>query len=239
MIKSMDNSPTSSPQPTSQQPYAPPTPPPLSPQQPELSQTQQPEKHSRFDQFKPFATIVIFIAGIILAAALINQFIFQSYYVDGTSMTPTLQNNDRLIIDKVERTAAHLQGKPYIPERGQIIVLDSSLVDQVGHSEQLIKRVIGLPGERVVIGTDGVVRVVNTDNPGGFNVNESLGLDLQPTYVETPLDVTVPEGSVFVMGDNRGPGGSFDSRAFGPIASENIEGRLFARIFPFNNTEIY
>lgn len=183
--------------------------------------------------------VVLFITGIVVAATLINQFIFQSYYVDGTSMTPTLQNNDRLIIDKVERTAAHASGHAYIPKRGQIVVLDSSLVDQLGHSEQLIKRVIGLPGDRVVIGSDGVVTIINKEHPDGFDVNKSLGLSLEATYVDSPIDITVPENQVFVMGDNRGPGGSYDSRAFGPVDTKEVQGRLFARIFPFTTAGIF
>ncbi len=188
---------------------------------------------------RAFASVAIFVVGIIVAATLINQFIFQSYYVDGTSMTPTLQNNDRLIIDKVERSLATVGGGHYIPKRGQIVVLDSSLVDQTGHSEQLIKRIIGLPGDEVMIGSDGMVTIKNKAHPAGFNVNDSLGLKLEPAYVDTPLDMSVPSNEVFVMGDNRGPGGSFDSRTFGPIDTSKIQGRLLARIFPVNKSGFF
>jgi signal peptidase I len=193
----------------------------------------------RFAGVRAFVAIFAFVIGIILAAALINQFIFQSYYVDGTSMTPTLHNNDRLVIDKVERTVALAEGKHYIPKRGQIVVLDSSLVDQTGRDEQLIKRVIGLPGDTISIGSDGVVTIKNKDNPNGFDVNKSLGLNLAPAYVDTPMTITVPANDVFVMGDNRGPGGSFDSRSFGPVDSSKIQGRLLARIFPLNQTKFF
>ncbi|HVI69205.1 MAG TPA: signal peptidase I, partial [Magnetospirillaceae bacterium] len=102
-------------------------------------------------RIKGIASFLFFTAGIFIAAFLINQFIFQSYYVEGTSMTPTLQNNDRLIISKVERSLAVVQGQPYIPQRGQIVVLDSSIVGINGQKEQLIKRVIGLPGDHIHI----------------------------------------------------------------------------------------
>ncbi len=183
-------------------------------------------------------SIVLFIVGIVVAATLINQFIFQSYYVDGTSMTPTLQNNDRLIIDKVEKTFTGLRGQHYIPKRGQIVVLDSSLVDQYGHSEQLIKRVIGLPGETITI-SGGMVTVKNSQHPEGFNVDDSLGLKLEPTYANSNVEVKVPDNQVFVLGDNRGAGGSFDSRAFGALDSSKIQGRLLARIFPLNKTGFF
>jgi signal peptidase I len=235
--------------PTSSQPEQRPTPPAPSETTAPTPQPQQPlaatpptpavAPKRRFTGAKAFLSVLAFVVGIIIAATLINQFIFQSYYVDGTSMTPTLHNNDRLIIDKVERTVALAQGKHYIPQRGQIVVLDSSLVDQSGHNEQLIKRVIGLPGDTISIGTDGIVTVINKDHPNGFNVNESLGLHLDPTYTDEPTSVTVPDGQIFVMGDNRGPGGSFDSRSFGPVDTNKIEGRLIARIFPLNQTKFF
>jgi signal peptidase I len=189
---------------------------------------------------KAFLSVLAFIGGVIIAAAIINQFVFQSYYVDGTSMVPTLHNNDRLIIDKVERTFAHAGGKKYIPQRGQIVVLDSSLVDQSGHNEQLIKRVIGLPGETININMDGVITIRNKEHPEGFNPNETLGLtNLAPAAVDSVINLTIPDNQVFVMGDNRAPGGSFDSRAFGPVDSDKIQGRLLARIFPLDQTKLY
>lgn len=225
------------------QPNPAPTPPP--PQayvpQPPVTPTPPPreEKKRRFAGVRSFASVLAFVGGVILAATLINQFIFQSYYVDGTSMTPTLSNNDRLIIDKVERSFALLGGRHYIPQRGQIVVLDSSLVDQTGHSEQLIKRVIALPGETIDITSEGVVTIRNTEHPEGFDPDKELGLNLATTYVDARVSITIPDNQVFVMGDNREPGGSYDSRSFGPVSSDKIQGRLIARIFPLNNTKIY
>lgn len=226
-----------------QPPVAPalqPEPPAPAPSHPPSQPPSAPTSPKRFGGVRAFLSVFAFIAGIIIAATLINQFIFQSYYVDGTSMTPTLSNNDRLIIDKVERTLSMAGGRHYIPQRGQIVVLDSSLVDQTGHNEQLIKRVIGLPGETISITQEGVVTIRNHDNPNGFNANDALGLsDLAPTYVEAPLTITIPDNEVFVMGDNRAPGGSFDSRSFGPVDTNKIQGRLLARIFPLNKTRIF
>ncbi len=236
MILAMEGSDTPTP------PAAPPASKPL-PESPVGSDQQSPiapiTSDSRRSGIWAFSSIILFVAGVIVAATLINQFVFQSYYVDGTSMTPTLQNNDRLIIDKVERSVARAQSRAYVPTRGQIVVLDSSLIDQSGHNEQLIKRVIGLPGEHIIIGSDGAVMIKNKDNPNGFNANDALGLHLAPAYVDTPIDLVIPSNEVFVMGDNRGPGGSFDSRSFGPIDTSKIEGRLLARIFPLNRTGFF
>ncbi len=154
-------------------------------------------------------------------------------------MTPTLQNNDRLIISKVERTLAMVQGHPYIPERGQIVVLDSSIVGLNGQKEQLIKRVVGLPGEHIHIEA-GTVLISNGQNPNGFDVTKELGLtNLQATYADGIIDLTVPQGQVYVMGDNREQGGSYDSRAFGPIDGDKIQGRLWARILPIEKAQLF
>jgi signal peptidase I len=196
------------------------------------------EHNQNIHRLKSFASFLIFIAGVVVAAFLINTYIFQSYYVDGTSMTPTLQNDDRLIIDKVERTFSGVQGKPYIPQRGQIVVLDSSIVGINGRDEQLIKRVIGLPGDTVII-KDGAVTIKNAANPNGFDVNDKLGLKLQPTFIDSPLEITIQDGQVFVMGDNRVENGSYDSRAFGPIDAKKIVGRLWARILPLDKAQVF
>lgn len=190
-------------------------------------------------RLKSLLSFLIFTAAIFVAAFLINQFIFQSYYVEGTSMTPTLQNNDRLIISKVERTLAAIQGKPYIPERGQIVVLDSSIVGLNGQKEQLIKRVIGLPGDHIHIDA-GVVTITNSQHPDGYDVTQALGLtNLHSTYSDSPIDLTVPNNQVYVMGDNREQGGSYDSRSFGPIDGDKIQGRLWARILPFDHAQLF
>jgi signal peptidase I len=195
-------------------------------------------KRSITGTIKGFLSFVSFIATVVIAALLINQFVFQSYYVDGTSMTPALQNDDRLIIEKVSKTLAGVQGKAYVPNRGDIIVLDSAVIEELGHNEQLIKRVIGLPGETVVV-NEGVVTIKNQQQPQGFNADSQLGLIVEPTYTTARLQVTVPEGSVFVLGDNRAMNGSFDSRSFGPISLDKIEGRLSLRIFPFDRIQTY
>lgn len=201
--------------------------------------TQRINKGTAKNWFKTGLSITGFIAAIFVAAFLINQFIFQSYYVEGTSMTPTLQNNDRLIISKVERTLAAVQGKPYIPERGQIVVLDSSIVGLNGQKEQLIKRAIGLPGDHVHI-EGGNVIISNSQHPNGYDVTKDLGLtNLQPTYVDSTVDLTVPNGQVFVMGDNREQGGSYDSRVFGPIDGDKIQGRLWGRILPLDKAQLF
>lgn len=207
---------------------------------PELMQTaaKNDRKRTIVNSIRGFVSFAIFVATVVIAALLINQFIFQSYYVDGTSMTPTLQNNDRLIIDKTGKTIAGIEGKAYVPNRGDVVILGSSIMDQYGHDEQLIKRVIGLPGETIDI-QDGIVTIKNAAHPNGFNADQELGLHLAATYSDGSLEVKIPDNSVFVMGDNRIQNGSFDSRAFGSVPTTKVQGRLALRIFPFNQIRTF
>ena len=167
-------------------------------------------------------------------AILLTAFVFQSYQVDGQSMETTLQHNDRLIVWKIPRTWARLTNHPYIPQRGDVVVFTEPQLAQYGQDpgKQLIKRVIGLPGDRVVI-KNSIVTVYNEAFPNGFNPDESLpyGNVIGNTTHET--DVTVKEGSVFVLGDNRN--NSLDSRNFGPIETGNIVGKLILRLIPLDN----
>ncbi|MDB5186193.1 MAG: signal peptidase [Candidatus Saccharibacteria bacterium] len=183
------------------------------------------------------STVLVLIAAPVIALLLIN-FVFQSYEVDGPSMETTLSNKDRLIVWKVPRTIARITDNHYIPARGDIIVfVKKGLFDQNGAGDkQLIKRVIGVPGDRVVV-RDGIVTVYNAENPNGLNP------DLNPEYASVikttngNVDITVPEGELFVCGDNRV--NSLDSRVFGTIPSNDVVGKLVARIFPLNKAETF
>ncbi|MBI3624391.1 signal peptidase I [Candidatus Saccharibacteria bacterium] len=183
------------------------------------------------------STILILIAAPLVALVLIG-YVFQSYEVDGPSMETTLYNHDRLIVDKIPRTLARLTGHAYIPKRGDIIIFVKRGLFEFGSADnkQLIKRVIGLPGERVVV-TNGVLTVYNNQHPKGFQP------DLDPRYSSmiktTPgsVDLTVGKDEVFVCGDNRT--NSLDSRYFGTIPVGNIVGKLAFRIFPINKAESF
>lgn len=181
-------------------------------------------------------SIVSTIAIIILAplvALMLTAFVFQSYEVDGQSMETTLQNSDRLIVLKVPRTIAKITGHAYIPNRGDVVIFNEQDTLDFGSPQrkQLVKRVIGLPGERVVV-KNGVLTVYNAQNPNGFQPDKTLPYGKVIVTTNGNLDVTVPTGDVFVCGDNRL--NSLDSRIFGPISVSQIVGKLEVRIFPFN-----
>ncbi len=166
----------------------------------------------------------------LLVALALQRFVFQSYQVFGQSMEPTLSQGDYLIISKVGPTWAGLRNHYFVPERGDIVVVDNPLEDN-----RLIKRVIGLPGERITVG-DGQVRVFNRENREGFDPYQKLGL--KPTNASGQLSLVVPERHVFLIGDNRESGGSLDSRNdLGPVPAEDILGKLVLRLWPFSKVD--
>lgn len=183
------------------------------------------------------STILILALAPLVAWAMIT-FVFQSYEVDGQSMENTLYDNDRLIVLKLGKTIARASNKDYVPKRGEIIIfVKKGLSDYNGdRDKQLIKRVVGVPGDRVVV-KNGSITVYNDEYPDGFNPDA----DLEPDTVVGPttgnVDIVVGDGEVFVAGDNRG--NSLDSRTFGTIRSEEIVGKLAFRLLPISRAEAY
>jgi signal peptidase I len=180
-------------------------------------------------------TIGIFVAAA-LVAFLIITFVFRSYQVDGPSMENTLQNNDKLIIWKVPRTLASITHHAYIPDRGDIIVFNETGLAQFGqtNSKQLIKRVIGLPGDRVTI-QNGDYVIYNKAHPNGFDPDKTLPYGKNIPVTSGNVNVTLGPDQIFVSGDNRPD--SLDSRAFGPINANQIVGKLILRVFPIGNAK--
>jgi signal peptidase I len=186
---------------------------------------------------KALSTILIVLAAPLIAWLLIN-FIFQPYGVDGPSMQTTLYDQDRLIIWKVKRTWARITNHAYIPNRGDVIVFKLKGEYEPGTSKekQLIKRVIGLPGERVVVKNNEVM-VYNQANPNGFNPDKTLPYGSVIKETTHDVDITVEANEVFVLGDNRA--NSEDSRRLGPIPADDIIGKLVLRILPLKEAEVF
>lgn len=206
------------------------SPPPTDPIQPSTGEynTPVPYKRPSHSSLKGFFSLVQLIVGAFLLAFVINRVVFQPYEVFGHSMMPTLSEGDRLIINKLGKSFASVRNQDYIPKRGEIIVFHNPNNENI----QLVKRVVGLPGERVVV-RDGELSVYTADQPNGFNYDDFFGLDLLPTVGE--VDLVVPDGEIFVVGDNRGQGGSLDSRnELGTVPFDEIVGNLTFRIFPLS-----
>ncbi len=180
-----------------------------------------------------FWGFINWVAAPLLIVFILHNFVFQAYHVDGSSMTPTSHTADYMIISKVENTIANITNKPYIPRRHQVVVFsypnDPSLI--------FIKRATALPGERVVV-KNGTITVYNSEHPEGFSPDDD-SFERSATYTEGDLDEVVPEGSIFVVGDNRLPSGSYDSREWGMLPSKNIIGNSVIRLLPLDGFRFF
>jgi signal peptidase I len=147
------------------------------------------------------------------------SFAVQTVHVEGLSMFATLDDNDYLIANKIDY-------RLHSPQRGDIIILRPP----TDNSKDFIKRVIALPGERLLI-SGGVVYI------NGHKLDEPYLPEAWVSYANWspggPDGTIVPPNQYFVMGDNRNR--SQDSRIFGFIGRDRIDGRAWFRIWPLNN----
>lgn len=155
----------------------------------------------------------------------IRHFLIQPFYVKGASMEPNFYDHEYLIIDEISYRFNE-------PKRGDIVVFRYPRNPQ----EFFIKRVIGLPGEKINL-KDGDIYVANKENPNGIKLEEpylSAGLK---TYSMTVESVSLEGDEYYVLGDNRNS--SKDSRSFGPVKKSFIVGRVLLRGWPFNRATIF
>ena len=188
--------------------------------------------------FKDALSIAFFVICVIIGTIIINTFVFRSFSVIGPSMETTLYTNDRLIVNRLPVTWAALQNKRYIPERGDIIVFKNPHYSRGTEDEFIVKRVIGLPGERVVL-NNGSYTVYNDSHPKGFNPDDfNNGEPGSPT--SGSVDQIVPENEIFVSGDHRVGQYSYDSRnGLGTIPTYDIVGPVGLRIYPFDKMRTF
>jgi signal peptidase I len=163
---------------------------------------------------------VVIIAGALIVAVVVKTFLIQAFYIPSGSMLPTLQEQDRVLVNKLSYDLHPVH-------RGDIIVFKGP-EQAAGQVKDLIKRVIGLPGDTVE-SREGVMYV---------NGNPTKEDYLGPGITTGPLEPQkIPPGHYWVMGDNRG--NSKDSRFFGPIAKNLIIGRAFVRVWPLNHFHFF
>lgn len=171
--------------------------------------------------------VVVAIAGIATVFILFN-FIASPFIVNGISMQPTFHTGNIVIVWKLPQTWAAITGTQYIPSRGDIVVLSKTPV----LGEQLIKRVIGLPNETITINDS--FTLYNSDNKNGLSITKSFPWEAGLQKPVGNVSATTGPGQIFVMGDNREPGASIDSRSsLGSINSKTIIGKVVLRIYPF------
>ena len=162
--------------------------------------------------------VIILVA--VLAALGLRAFVVQPYFIPSGSMEPTLQINDKVLVNKLSYDFHSVH-------RGDIIVFKKPPNDTSEGVKDLIKRVIGLPGETIWSGPNGEIFV------NGQLIKQPWLTAQAQTDPGPPVPKTViPKGDYFVMGDNRGD--SSDSRVFGPISGHLIVGRAFLRVWPLS-----
>ena len=162
------------------------------------------------------------ILAIILST--IIMYFFKPIIICQTSMYPTLKDRDYVIISRQAYDMLET------PRRGDIIVFQTDLDDEDGKDKNLVKRIIGLPGDIIEI------------DEGEVYLNGEL---LEEPYLNEPLmsgdmkEMIVPDGMFFCMGDNRGV--SQDSRddVIGCISKGDVLGRVVIRIYPFNTASFF
>ena len=179
------------------------------------------------------------VASIVVIAFILIFFftfyILQPYEVNGESMQPTLHGGDRLFILRTGKIFSDLLGTDYIPQRGEIVVFQSKV-----KKEKWIKRIVGLPEERIVI-KENRITIYNDEFPEGFEpiLNLDLPLDAFPPN-EAVVDRIIKKGEVFVVGDNRLPGKSSDSRGkLGNVSLDDIDGTVLIRIIPLSKLRLF
>lgn len=151
---------------------------------------------------------------------LVRYFLFKPFYVKGQSMEPTYFESEYLIIDELSYRFRE-------PVRGEVIVLRAPVVEK----DFYLKRIVGLPGERVKV-QDNKVIIYNEEFPQGKLIEESYLTEDTPGSITT----TLGPNQYFVMGDNRDA--SFDSRRFGAIERKDIIGRTWLRGWPITRVGI-
>ena len=187
--------------------------------------------------------LVILLVSFVLVFGFVRPFVVEAFYIPSESMVPTLRVGDRVLVNKFIYRFSE-------PERGDIIVFQSveggplpppqnpvaQAIEYIkvlfglekpsreAPREDLIKRVVGVAGDRIAV--RGGTLYVNGEPQDEPYVNKKF-----PDR-STSAPVTVPEGHVFAMGDNRA--NSRDSRFFGPVPMKNIEGEAFVRFWPID-----
>lgn len=199
---------------------------------------------------KDFLSLVLFVGAVVAGTFLLNTFIFKSYNVVGSSMENTLLDGDRVIVDRLTVSWVHFLGKEYVPERGDIIVFangsssgEMTCSAPTGIKDQyIIKRVIAFPGERVQL-KDGVMKVYNDEYPEGKVYDEDWRkseTDGPKVHTSGEVDIVVPEGELFVSGDNREGSNSYDSRnGLGTVPFCRVVGPINLRLFPFDRVRLF
>jgi len=168
---------------------------------------------------------VLVIGGAVLLAIIVKAVLLQAFYIPSASMYPTLQKGDRVLVNK-------LSYKLHDVNRGDVVVFEKPPSEVATDIPDLIKRVVGLPGESIVIEAGRVYIDGQLLDEPYLPEGTTTSADTSTLHCTREAPCVVPEGDVWVMGDNRND--SKDSRYFGPIDEDTIVGRAFVVVWPLN-----
>lgn len=163
---------------------------------------------------------IAIVVGAFAVALVVKTFLIQAFYIPSESMFPTLTEDDRVLVNK-------LSYQLHDVNRGDLVVFERPPNEPDSEVKDLIKRVVALEGEKL------------EERDGALYIDGEL---LEEPYLEPGVEsrnltpTVIPEGHVFVMGDNRGS--SRDSRFFGPIDEDLIVGRAFVKVWPLPDVDV-
>jgi len=192
-------------------------------------QYQQPSQHKsnvvKGESWDIVKTLIIF--GTIYFV--FRAYIAQPFLVKGRSMEQTFSDGDYLIVDQLTYNFTQ-------PQRFEVVVFHTEFIPGGDKGEYYIKRVIGIPGDRVVV-QNGEVFLYENNTSSASKLDENYLIDGLRTIANEPVDVVLKENEYFVLGDNRG--NSSDSRFWGPVNKSYIVGKPLIRLFPFNTIKVF
>ena len=179
--------------------------------------------------------IVKMVFWVVVIIVPIRVFLIQPFFVQGASMEPNFEDKQYLIVNELGYKTTEVSNlftvKPFKElKRGDVVVFRYQKNPKIFY----IKRIIGLPGEKIEVSND-KVKIFNSENPNGFALDESQYLSAS---VMTAGEANLTLGNeYFVMGDNRQY--SSDSRSWGPVPEADVMGRVVLRAWPFNKAGIF
>ncbi len=178
----------------------------------------EPHKENFFSEIFKFAIIALLIV------VPFRLYIAQPFIVSGESMSPTFETGEYLIVDQ-------LSYKFEAPERGDVVIFKYPL----DTSKYFIKRIIGLPGEKVSVHGS---TITITDKDGNLITTlTNEGYVASENQSDLSTDTQLSDNQYFVMGDNRRA--SSDSRIWGPVPKEDLVGRAFLRLLPLPRVSVF
>ena len=182
------------------------------------------KKEKRKKEIKEWAAS---IAIMLILVFIVKTFIFGTVLVKGNSMWPTLGHNDFVFISKIEYVIGN-------PEAGDIIVCE---YDKGVEKENIVKRVIGMPGDVIDLKMNENYEYVVLVNSVEIDEPYLAEAVIQPGDVVYPY--TVPEGSYFVMGDNRNSSNDSRNRTIGAVGKDMIFGKVVLRVYPVDSISVF